>query len=122
MCRLFPSSEVLFSYRIPRQARKAALRSALSARAFGEKLLLLESFSLPEVKTRAVADVVKKFGLTTVLVVDVPGNDRLRLSARNLHHVKYVSANGINVADVLRFDFLVMTVAAARVIEGVLKK
>lgn len=111
-----------FSYRIPRQARKAALRSAISARTIDERLLLLDSFSLPEVKTKAVAEVMKKFGLTTALVIDVQGNDRLRLSARNLHHVKYVAAGGINVADVLRFDFLVMTVAAARAIEGALKK
>jgi large subunit ribosomal protein L4 len=49
----------------------------------------------------------------------VPRN--LELAARNLPDCKVVQASGLNIVDLLRHDWLVVTEAAARKLEEVLQ-
>jgi large subunit ribosomal protein L4 len=107
-----------WSYRIPRSARRAALRSALSLRAREEHLLILDGIELEQPKTRAVAELLAAFDVASALIVDVK-NDTLRLSAHNLPSSKFVAAEGINVYDILDHDYLVVTQAA---VEKVVEK
>lgn len=111
-----------YFYRIPRQSRKAALRSALSSRVISNKLIVVDSFALPVVRTKFIADVFRRFELKNALVVDTAGNNHLRLSTRNLQSFKFLAVEGVNVADILRFESIVMTLSAARALEGVLKR
>ncbi|MBI3180113.1 MAG: 50S ribosomal protein L4, partial [Deltaproteobacteria bacterium] len=100
-----------YAYRLPRSARRAALRAALSLRAKEDALLILEGFELEQAKTKEVAAFLDKLGAKSALLVDV-GNDKLKRAARNLPHSKYVEAKGLNVYDILDHDKLVLTQAA----------
>lgn len=111
-----------YTYRLPKKARKAALRSALSLKVKEQMLVVFDAFALAEIKTKEFAKVLKSFGVTKALVVDDKGNLNLVKSARNIANVKVLPEEGINVYDVLRYDHLLASVAAIKKIEGALKK
>lgn len=100
-----------YSYRLPRSARRSALRSVLSLRAQKAEIIIVDDFSLSAPKTSDVAKFAALTGVKRILVLD-DGNHNLRLSARNLPHVKYLEGSAVNVYDVLHCERLVVTKAA----------
>jgi len=110
-----------FSYTLPSKVKKAALRSALSRRLEETKLLVLDEFELDEIKTRRAVDILKGLALDSVLIVD-EGNQNLSLSTRNIHKVKYLPVEGLNVMDILQHESLILTRRAVAAVEGRLKK
>jgi large subunit ribosomal protein L4 len=109
-----------YSFKLPKKMRKGALRSVISQKAGEGKLKIVSSFELEAPKTRVAIAALTRLGTEKALVVDV-NNETLKLSIRNLPSAKFLQSVGLNVYDVLAFDHLVMTEAAVRHIEGVLK-
>jgi large subunit ribosomal protein L4 len=98
-----------YAYRLPRGARRAALRSALAVRHGSGALLVLDDVVLPEAKTKRMVDLLDGLGVTgTVLLVLAQPNETVERAARNLPHVKVLLAGGLNVYDVLRHDTLLL--------------
>lgn len=100
-----------YAYRLPRSARRAALRSVLSLRAKDEGIVVLDKIELTQAKTKSVQEILGRFDSRSALIVDVD-NGNLRLSARNIPKSKYLTAEAINVYDVLDHDTLMLTKAA----------
>ena len=97
-----------WSYSVPKKVRKGALVSALSSR-FGEgAIVVLDSFELPEIKTRQVAKFMKDFEFSQALLVVSSDNENLYKSARNMPDVKVLRDEGLNVYDLLRHKNIVM--------------
>lgn len=105
-----------YSFNMPKSKKRAALASVLSARVQEGRLRLVEDLSFAEPKTKCVNEFLKNFDMGSCLMVD-GDNNCLRLSARNHASVKYLRDEGVNVMDVLRFPFLVMTVSSAKNLE-----
>ncbi len=103
-----------YSYRLPKSARRAALRSALSDRA-KEGLVILDKFEIDAPKTKAVAEFLETLETRSVLIVDVD-NDTLHVSARNLPKTKSIEAKALNVYDILDHEKLVLTQAAIELV------
>ena len=104
-----------YSYRLPRSARKAALKSALSLRA-KEGLLVLDQLALEKPRTQAVTAILDKLEVKNALIVDAE-NANLKLSTRNLgknaeYKSKYLPPSALNVYDVLDHEKLIVTQAA----------
>jgi len=109
-----------YSYRPPRKVRREALRVALSDKLREDKLLVLKSFGLEEIKTKAFAEVLGRFEADSALVV-TDGPDRvLELSSRNLPKVKVLRAEGLNVYDILKYDHLVLLESAVKPVQEAL--
>jgi large subunit ribosomal protein L4 len=107
-----------YAYRPPRQVRAGALRSALSLKLKEGSLTVVDKFELVEIKTKQVASALKNLQLDKgTLVVDVKGNERLRLSIRNLEGSSFLPPEGVNVYDVLRHPHLVLTKDAVAALE-----
>jgi large subunit ribosomal protein L4 len=102
---------------LPKKVRAAGLRHALSSKARDSKLIVLDAASVSEAKTKALAKRLGKLGAGHLLIVDGAFEPNFQLSARNLAKVSLLSADGLNVYDVLRRDTLVMTKAAVKAIE-----
>jgi large subunit ribosomal protein L4 len=99
-----------YAYRPTRKQRLGALKSALSLKLAEGLLTVVSDFQLGEVKTRGLAQVLSSLNVAkSSLLVDVTGNDNLRLSARNLENHQYLPPEGINVYDLLRYEHLVLT-------------
>jgi len=102
-----------YSYKPPRRMRKGALRSALSLKLKEGRLLVVDSFELPEIKTKNLAKVLDALEVPkSSIIVDGTDNQNLRLSARNLAKHQYLPPEGLNVYDVLRHEHLILTKGA----------
>lgn len=105
---------------MPRKMRAAAIRSALGAKVSSGDLLLMEEVSLkaPSTKelSRLLASVAGDGARSVLLMLDGPQRE-VQLSARNLRNVTAATTENINVYDLLRHQRIVMTVAAARLLE-----
>ena len=109
-----------YEYDMPRKAKKAALRAALSLRASEQKLVVLDNFST-DGKTKSVAAALKTLGSAKVLIVDAKTNENLVRGAKNLAKSQWLAPEGLNVYDILRHDTLVLTQDAAKAVTEALK-
>jgi large subunit ribosomal protein L4 len=99
-----------YEYRLPRGARRAALRAALATRHGEGRLTVVDAFTLPEPKTKRVLEVLGGLGIEGSVLVVLPEIDPLVLrAARNLPNVKVVAEGGLTVFDVLGHQHLVLT-------------
>jgi large subunit ribosomal protein L4 len=99
-----------YDYRLPRGARRAALRAALAMRHGEGRLTVVDAFTLPEPKTKRVLEALGGLGIEGSVLVVLPEIDPLVLrAARNLGNVKVVAEGGLTVFDVLGHEDLVLT-------------
>ncbi|TNE51595.1 MAG: 50S ribosomal protein L4 [Deltaproteobacteria bacterium] len=111
-----------YSYTVPKKVRQAALRSALSLRAQNNQLFILDNLELAEIKTKNLKAIFERFDLSEALVIDVDNNANLLLSCRNLPTFQVLPPAGLNVYDLLRYDNLILTEEAAKLVDERLNK
>ncbi len=105
---------------MPKKAKKAALRSALTTRYGEASVKILDKLELEAISTKKFAGIMKTLSLSKPLWV-VDGKDEvLEKSARNIPHTKVLRVEGLNVYDIIRHDQFVVTVDALRRIEEAL--
>lgn len=110
-----------FSYLMPKKARRAALRSALSAKVRDGEFIVVDQLALSEPKTKIVAEALKKLNAEKgALIVAADFDANVYLSARNIPGVAATAARNINVYDVLSHDRIVMTKDAVAKVEEAL--
>lgn len=101
----------------PREMMRGALRSALSDRVKSSRVLVVDEWKLSQIKTKTMADLLaKKLGVSKVLVIDEQ-NLNLEASARNIPHVRVLRSEGLNVYDVVKHEWLVLTKRAVQAVE-----
>ncbi len=99
-----------YTQRLPRSARRAALRSALAARHAEGRLVVVDGIRLEEPRTKRMLAWLAGLGIEgSVLVVLAAPDATVGLAARNLPQVKVLPAAALNVYDVLAHATLVMT-------------
>jgi large subunit ribosomal protein L4 len=105
---------------MPRQMRRAALRSALSARASDNGIVVLDNMILPEPKTRLMAEALNVLvgsNSALILIPEKTGDfEGVVRSANNLPDAKILHASYINIRDLLSFDKIILPVAALDVL------
>ena len=110
-----------YEYALPRKTKKAALRAALSLRASENKLVVLDAFGT-DGKTKSVASALATLGTgKKTLIVDAKTNANLVRGAKNLPSSQWLAPEGLNVYDILRHETLVLTQAAAQLVQEALK-
>lgn len=111
-----------FTSSLPKAVRVAALRSALSAKATSQNLVVIEDAAMADHKTKALASSLEKLGLmNATFIVDAmePNFDK---ASRNLPHVKVIPTAGANVLDILKREKLVLTKNAVEMLTARLAK
>ena len=105
-----------YEKKMPRKMRRAALRSALSAKAAAEEIIVLDELKLKEPKTRLMAEALGKVvGDSTALILVPEKNadyDVVELSARNLPDAKTLMVNYLNIRDLLGYEKVVLPLQA----------
>ncbi|WP_416148179.1 50S ribosomal protein L4 [Salipaludibacillus sp. HK11] len=110
-----------YGYKMPKKQRRLALKSALSSKVNDENIYVLEGLSLETPKTKEIKQVLAGLSADAkVLVVTADYNDAVALSVRNLPGVKFVTADGVNVLDLLNHKKLIITQDAVKQVEEVL--
>jgi large subunit ribosomal protein L4 len=99
-----------YSYSMPKKARAAALRAALTQRLTEGAVKVVEALSVEEPKTKVLAGLLARLGVAgKAVVVDHEPADALVLSGRNLPGVKVVADSHLTAYDVLDCRHLVVT-------------
>jgi large subunit ribosomal protein L4 len=107
----------------PKKMARLAMRSVLSARAASSELIVLDSLSLDDGKTKSLLQLLSGLGAETGAVVVLgERNDSVWRAARNLERVHVVTPNGLNLLDILRLPRLVLTEAAVALLTQTLTK
>jgi large subunit ribosomal protein L4 len=106
-----------YSYRMPRSARRTALLSALSLKKQEGKLIVVDKLEPEQPKTKIMAKALAALKVQSALIVIPQRDDRVERSARNLPRIKVLRVDGLNVYDLLRYEHLILTEAALRLIE-----
>lgn len=106
---------------MPRKMRRAALRSALSAKAAENQVVVVDALELEAPKTKEMAAVLSNLGLKQrVLILLSESNEVVEKSVRNLPQVKTLRANYLNIRDLLGYDHVLMPLSALQVVESIL--
>jgi large subunit ribosomal protein L4 len=107
-----------YSYSMPKKAWRKALCMALSDRARGGKLMVVNSLELAEPKTRLAKAMLEGLGLKHALIILGDDDQGFYRAARNLAAFKVLQLRGLNVFDILNYDELLMTDKSARALEA----
>ena len=110
-----------YTKEMPRKMRRAALCSALSTKALEDQIVVLDALEMAAPKTKEIVAVLENLGLDSGVLIVLPVRDEIvELSARNLPHVKTLSASYLNIRDLLRYDHLLMSLDALQMVESIL--
>ena len=103
---------------MPKKMRRLALRCVLSAKVSDGELKIVDKLELDEPKTKEMLDVLLALGIgTSVIIATAEPEANVVKSARNLLGIKTMPARLLNVADLLSYRALIMTVDAVRKVE-----
>ncbi len=104
-----------------RKERRLALRSALSYKVIEDAMIVVESFNLESEKTKEAVEVLKNIKAEKKIMIVVDElNENTVLATRNLNNVILLTADEINVYDIINANNMVITTAAIKKIEEVL--
>ena len=108
-----------YRFALPKKVRRLALKSAFSAKVAADEMLVLESLTLEEIKTKTIVNLLAALGATKKVLLVLPEKDeKVILSARNIPGVKTAMVNTLNVYDILNADkFIVVKDAVAQIEE-----
>ena len=104
-----------------RKERRLALRSALSYKVIEDAMIVVENFNLESGKTKEAIEVLNNIKAEKKIMIVVDElNENTVLATRNLNNVILLTADEINVYDIINANNMIITTAAIKKIEEVL--
>lgn len=92
-----------YSYQMPRQAKRLALRSAVLAKLRDGEVAVVDKLELPQPKTKLMAATLKNLGIAGSCLIVLPKHDEtIWKSARNLPSIHVSTLADLNAYIVLR--------------------
>lgn len=105
-----PTGNENYNRKISTQAKRLALRQALSLAADSSKLIVIETFACPDGEVKPTINLLNKIGADgVVLLVVADKDDLVERATRNISNVAAVSAKYLNVYDILNADQIVIS-------------
>lgn len=91
---------------VPKKVRKSALKNALSLLVQNNKLSILDKIQLETVSTSAVFKKFSACDYKSILVIDKHSyvDNNFYKSIKNTNSIHYLSVDGMNVIDILKYD------------------
>ena len=115
--RAFAAKPRDYSQKVNKKMYRAALRSVFSELVRQERLVITDSITMEAPKTRELAGKLKKLGLDNVLIVNEAFDEKVFLSARNLPDVGICDAAAVDPVVLMRFEKVLITLPALKLIE-----
>ena len=115
--RAFAAKPRKFDQKVNKKMFRGALRSVFSELIRQDRLIVTESVSMKAPKTKELAGMLNKLGLDNVLIVNEAFDEKVFLSARNLKDVAICDAGSIDPVVLMRFDKVLITLPALKLVE-----
>ena len=111
-----------YRFALPKKVRRLALKSAFSSKVAADEMLVLDTLSVEEIKTKTIVTMLNALGADRKVLLVLPEKDeKVILSARNIPGVKTAMVNTLNVYDILNADKFIVVKDAVAQIEEVYK-
>ena len=109
-----------YSYTLNKKVKRLAMKSALSAKAQAEEIVVIDEIKMDSIKTKTFKTFLNAVGVNGKALVVTAENDAIVVkSAANIPGILVTFANLINVYDILNAQKLVVDKAALAKIEEV---
>ena len=109
-----------YKYTVNKKERRLAIKSLLSSKVLENELTVVDKLELKEIKTKTMVKALsdlKVEGKTLIILADK--NENVLMSSRNIEGVKTITANNINVFDLLKYKNLILPVDTVKKLEEV---
>ena len=109
-----------YKYTVNKKERRLAIRSVLSSKVLEKELTVLDKIELKEIKTKSMVKALTALKLEGKTLIVLPENNKnVLMSSRNIEGVKTITANNINVFDLLKYKNLILPVDTVKKLEEV---
>ena len=109
-----------YRYTVNKKEKRLAVKSVLSSKVLEKELTVVDKLELKEIKTKSMVNALAALKVEGKTLIVLPENDKnVVMSARNIKDVKTISANNINVFDLLKYSNLILPVDTVKKLEEV---
>ena len=109
-----------YKYTVNKKEKRLAIKSVLSSKVIEKELTVVDKLELKEIKTKSMVKALTALKLEGKTLIIVPEkNTNVVMSARNIEGVKTITANNINVFDLLKYNNLILPVDTVKKLEEV---
>ena len=109
-----------YKYTVNKKERRLAIKSILSSKVLEKELTVVEKLELKEIKTKTMVKALADLKVEGKTLIVLPENNKnVLMSARNIEGVKVITANNINVFDLLKYNNLILPVDTVKKLEEV---
>ena len=109
-----------YRFSVNKKVRRLAMKSAFSAKAQADEIIVIDKIALDEIKTAKIAAMLSAVGSEKKALIVLPEVDeKVIKSVRNIAGVKTAQVNELNVYDILNADKLIIAKDALTKIEEV---
>lgn len=107
-----------YKVKLPLKAKRLAIKQALSLKVASNSVKVIETFDCPEGKVKSTLNLLKKLDVKRNTLIVVSKKDELvERATRNIPDVKAVSANYLNVFDIINADSIIISKKSLVVIQ-----
>ena len=100
--------------------RRLAIKSILSSKVLEKELTVVDKLEVKEIKTKTMAKALVDLKVEGKTLIVLPENNKnVLMSSRNIEGVKTITANNINVFDLLKYTNLILSVDTVKKLEEV---
>ena len=109
-----------YKYTLNKKERRLAIRSVLSSKVLEKELTVVDKLELKEIKTKTMVKALADLKVEGKTLIVLPENNKnVLMSSRNIEGVKTITANNINVFDLLKYKNLILPVDTVKKLEEV---
>lgn len=109
-----------YKYTVNKKEKRLAIKSVLSSKVIEKELTVVDKLELKEIKTKSMVKALTALKVEEKTLIIVPEkNTNVVMSARNIEGVKTITANNINVFDLLKYNNLILPVDTVKKLEEV---
>lgn len=109
-----------YKYTVNKKEKRLAIKSVLSSKVIEKELTVVDKLELKEIKTKSMVKALTALKVEGKTLIIVPEkNTNVVMSARNIEGVKTITANNINVFDLLKYNNLILPVDTVKKLEEV---
>ena len=118
--RAFAAKPQDWSQKVNRKMYRGAMQCILAELIRKDRLVLVDDISISAPKTKELIAKLKDLNAPKALIVTNEVDENLYLAARNIPYVSVLGSTEVDPVSLIAFDKVIMSVAAAKEIEGVL--
>lgn len=109
-----------YRYTVNKKERRLAIKSILSSKVLEKELTVVDKLEVKEIKTKTIAKALTDLKVEGKTLIVLPeNNNNVFMSSRNIEGVKTITANNINVFDLLKYTNLILSVDTVKKLEEV---